>query len=98
MNLIAVSTLRLFWEMHPQAENGLRLMARTIQAGKWLTPQDFKQAFGANVDFLAGNRLVIDVGGNKYRVILAISYATDRAFVKFVGTHAESDRIDARTV
>lgn len=98
MNLIAVSTLRSFWERHPQSENGLRLLARMIQAGSWDNPQAFKEAFGRNVDFLVGNRLVIDVGGNKYRVVLAVSYSTNRAFVKFVGTHAEYDRIDARSV
>ncbi|MGB8816763.1 MAG: type II toxin-antitoxin system HigB family toxin [Rhizobiaceae bacterium] len=98
MNLIAVSTLRSFWERHPQSENGLRLLARMIQSGRWEGPQDFKSAFGRNVDFVAGNRVIIDVGGNKYRVVLAVSYSTSRAFVKFVGTHAEYDRIDAGSV
>lgn len=98
MNLIAVSTLRSFWERHPQSENGLRLMARVIQAANWESTQDFKDAFGRNIDFLGGNRVVIDVGGNKYGVVLAVSYSTNRAFVKFVGTHAEYDRIEARSV
>lgn len=98
MNLIAISTLRLFWQKHPQAENGLRLLARTIQARNWSEPQDFKSVFGTNVDFIGGNKLILDVGGNKYRVILAINYNSQKAFVKFVGTHAEYDKIDARTL
>ncbi len=98
MNLIAVSTLRAFWKRHPQSEAGLRLMARMVQAGQWESPQAFKEAFGRNVDFLGGNRVIIDVGGNKFRVVLAVSYSTNRAFVKFVGTHAEYDRIDAGSV
>ncbi len=98
MNLIAVSTFRQFWEMHPQSENGLRLLARMIQSRDWRTPEDFKQAFGGNVDFVQGNRIVLDIGGNKYRVVLAVNYKSNRAFVKFVGTHAEYGKIDVRTV
>ena len=57
-----------------------------------------KQQFGTNVDFIADNRLVFDLGGNKYRLIVHVSYKFGRVLVKFIGTHAEYDRIDPETV
>ena len=57
-----------------------------------------KRAFGANVDFVRDNRIVFDIGGNKYRVVVHAAYRFRRVLVKFVGTHKEYDRIDAETV
>ena len=57
-----------------------------------------KQQFGTNVDFIADNRLVFDLGGNKYRLIVHVSYKFGWVLVKFIGTHAEYDRIDPETV
>lgn len=61
-------------------------------------PADVKAAFGASVDFLADNRLIFDVAGNKYRLIVHVAYAYKRVLIKFVGTHAEYDRINPDTV
>lgn len=57
-----------------------------------------KRAFGANVDFVRDNRIVFDIGGNKYRVVVHAAYRFKRVLVKFVGTHKDYDRIDAGTV
>jgi mRNA interferase HigB len=53
--------------------------------------------FGATVDFLADNRLIFDIAGNRYRVVVHVSYTYRRVLVKFVGTHAEYDRIQPET-
>jgi mRNA interferase HigB len=58
---------------------------------------DVKEQFGASVDFVADNRLVFDIGGDKYRLIVHAAYRYKRVLVKFVGTHAEYDKIDPVT-
>ena len=57
-----------------------------------------KALFGTTVDFVADNRVIFDIGGNKYRLIVRVSYEYGQVLIKFVGTHAEYDRIDARSV
>lgn len=54
--------------------------------------------FGAAVDFVADNRLVFDIGGNKFRLVVHVAYGYRRVLIKFVGTHAQYDRIDVETV
>ena len=67
------------------------------QKAFWSRPSDVKAMFGASVDFV-GDRLVFDVGGNKYRLVVHVAYAYKRVLIKFIGTHAEYDRIDVRTI
>ncbi len=98
MQVIAKRTLRLFWERHPQAEGPLRSWHAAVSKAVWNGPADVKRAFGANVDFVRDNRIVFDIGGNKCRVVVHAAYRFKRVLVKFVGTHAEYDRIDAGTV
>jgi mRNA interferase HigB len=57
-----------------------------------------KDRFGAAVDFLGDNRVVFDIGSNKYRLVVHVAYKRKIILVKFIGTHAEYDRIDAKTV
>lgn len=54
--------------------------------------------FGASVDFVADNRIIFDISGNKYRLIVHVAYPFRRVLIKFVGTHAEYDKIDPETV
>lgn len=98
MNIIAVRTLREFWHKHPQTERPLRLLYNRLTSQDWSGPQELKQEFGTTVDFVGDNRVVFDVSGNKYRVIVAFAYTYNRGLIKFVGTHADYDRIDAETV
>lgn len=98
MQVIARRTLRQFWERHPQAEGPLRVWFAIATKAHWRGPSDVKRQFGAAVDFVADNRVIFDIGGNKYRLVVHVSYAFGRVLVKFVGTHAEYDRIDPETV
>lgn len=59
---------------------------------------DVKAIFGNNVDFIRDNRVIFDIGGNKYRLIVHVDYVHGRVLIKFVGTHAAYDRIDPETV
>jgi mRNA interferase HigB len=90
--------LRAFWEVHPDAEQALRLWFTMVDRASWNGPSDVRSLFGT-ADFLAENRVVFDICGNHYRVIAQIKYAPIYAvYIRFIGTHAEYDRIDANTV
>lgn len=98
MQIIALRTLRLFWEEQPQAETPLRTWYAMVSQAIWAGPADVKEQFGAAVDFIADNRVIFDIGGNKYRLVVHVAYRFKRVLVKFVGTHAQYDKIDPTTV
>jgi mRNA interferase HigB len=98
MRIIAKATLREFWERHPPAATPLRKWFSMVTVADWRGPADVKAMFGATVDFIADNRLIFDIAGNKYRLIVRVSYEYGQVLIKFVGTHADYDRIDARSV
>ena len=98
MQVIARRTLKKFWGRHSQAEGPLRAWFAIVSRAKWSGPADVKRQFGSTVDFLADNRVVFDIGGNKYRLVARVAYPYARVLIKFVGTHAEYDRIDPETV
>ena len=92
------STIVTFWKKHPDAEKALRLWFSIASKARWGGPADVRRVFGT-ADFLAGNRVVFDIKGNSYRLVAQIRYAPlCVVFIRFVGTHAEYDRIDAGKV
>lgn len=98
VQIIAKRTLRVFWEAHPQARTPLQVWFLTVNRSAWTGPADVKAEFGAKVDFVADNRVIFDISGNKYRLVVRVAYSHQRVLIKFVGTHAEYDKIDAGTV
>lgn len=98
MQIVARRTLVEFWKRHPQAKGPLLAWHGVVAGAAWRAPSDIKAAFGARVDFVADGRAVFDLGGNRYRLIVRVSYPFKAVQIKFVGTHAEYDRIDAATV
>ena len=98
MQIIALRALRLFWEDHPQAEIPLRTWYGLVSNAVWDGPADVKQQFGASVDFVADNRVIFDIAGNKFRLVVHVAYRFKRVLVKFVGTHADYDKIDTETI
>jgi mRNA interferase HigB len=97
MHIIALRALREFWEKHPQAETPLRGWYAEASRATWQTPADIKAAH-RNASFLANNRVVFNIKGNDYRLVVAVRYTSTMMFIRFVGTHAEYDRIDAETI
>jgi mRNA interferase HigB len=97
MRIIAIKTLREYWEQHPQAEVPLRAWYAEASHANWETPADIKAAH-RNASFLPNNRLVFNIKGNDYRLIVAVRYSQGLMFIRFVGTHAEYDRVDATTI
>lgn len=98
MRIISKATLRTFWEHHPPSASPLKTWFALVSAAEWRSPADVKTMFGRTVDFVADNRIIFDIGGNKYRLIVRVSYEYRQVLIKFVGTHAEYDKIDAGSV
>jgi mRNA interferase HigB len=91
-------TLVEFWRKHPDAEHPLRLWFSMVERAAWAGPADVRAMF-RSADFLANNRVVFDIKGNSYRLIAQIKYGPlFLVFIRFVGTHAEYDRVDANKV
>lgn len=97
-NVIARKTLQGFWERYPQAKTPLGTWYQIISKGDWSSPVDIKAAFGTNVDFVGDNRVIFDIGGNKFRVVVHFAYAFKTALIKFVGTHEEYDKVNPETM
>ncbi|CAK8717597.1 mRNA interferase HigB [Candidatus Electronema aureum] len=97
MRIIAKKTLREFWEKHADAQQALQSWHTDVQQADWKSPADVKNAY-RNVSFVANNRAVFNIKGNKYRVIVAIHYEYSIVYIRFVGTHAEYDAVDAASV
>lgn len=99
MRIIAVSTLRDFWTQagRGDAEQPLRAWVHVVRAADWSKPTDVKQMF-RSADILRNGRAIFDIGGNKYRLVASIHYRGKRVYVRFIGTHAAYDKIDAETI
>ena len=90
--------MRSFWNRHPQARGPLEAWFADVKHVTWNGPADVKAQFGATVNFIADNRIIFDIAGNKYRLVVHVAYWFDRVLIKFVGTHSEYDRIDPETI
>lgn len=100
MRVITRRALRDFWESrspYADAEGPLRSWYADARRATWQKPADVKARY-ANASILQGRRVVFNMGGNKYRLVVQINYAYQIIYVRFVGTHAQYDRIDAQTV
>ncbi|CAH1748701.1 Addiction module toxin RelE [Thauera humireducens] len=97
MRVIAVSTLREFWKLHPDAEQPLKAWFEEVTKASWTQPSDIKAQYGS-ASILKNRRVVFNIKGNDYRLIVAIAYRLQVVYVKFVGTHKEYDEVDAETI
>ena len=97
MRIIAVKTLREFWEGHTDAEQALKSWFKETTVPRWSEPNDVKTRY-PSADIIPGNRIVFNIKGNTYRLIVKIHYNTGIVFIRFVGNHAEYDKINAETI
>lgn len=97
MRVISVKALREFWENHADAEQALRAWYQEAKAAQWKQPNDIKQRYRSS-DILPDNRVVFNIKGNRYRLVVKVNYSVGIVFIRFVGTHAEYDRINAETI
>lgn len=97
MRIIALGTLREFWQKYPDAEIPLRSWYAAASRAEWRSPADVKAAY-RSASFIANNRIVYNIKGNDYRLIAAVHYNRGMMFIRFIGTHREYDKIDATTI
>ncbi len=97
MRVIAVATLRAFWQKHLDAEQPLKAWFAEASKASWTQPADIKSQY-RSASILRNRRVVFNIKGNDYRLIVAIAYQLQVVYVKFVGTHREYDAVDAETI
>ena len=99
MRVIAKSSLVKFWSQprHADSQGALQSWYDEANKAEWKTPQDIKDQY-SSASVCAGNRVVFNIAGNKYRLVVEMQYRAGIAWVKFVGTHARYDQINVETV
>lgn len=97
MRIISRKTLREFWERHPDARKPLEAWYSDVKNSQWKTPIEVKRIY-QNASFIANNRIVFNIKGNQYRIVVAVAFKVGIVFIRFVGTHEEYDRIEASRV
>lgn len=97
MRVIARGTLRDFWQRYPDAEWALEAWFHEVEHAQWRSSADVKAAYGS-ASIVTGERVVFNICGNKYRLVVHINYAFQKVFIRFIGTHKEYDGITVETV
>lgn len=97
MRIIARHNVIAFWDRHPETRASLLHWLHVVKAAEWTNITEVQSAF-SKAKALNGERVRFQVAGGDYRLIVAFDFRRSIAFVKFIGTHAEYDRIDALTV
>ncbi len=95
--IISRRTIREFWERHPDAAEALKAWYFEAKAANWQNPAEIKAQYG-NASILKDSRVVFNICGNKYRLIVRINFPASIVYIRFVGTHKEYDAIDAEAV
>ena len=100
MRIIDLSTLKSFWEKQPEyidAKEPILSWYRFAINADWSTPAEVKQDF-RNASILKDGRVVFNIAGNKYRLVVWINYVYRVVYVRFIGTHTEYDKVDVQTI
>ena len=97
MPVLSLKTLRRFWLQHPDAEEYLKTWHRKAEHSNWENPQQVKVDY-PNASIISGDRGIFNVRGNNYRLVVHIRYRANQVYVRFIGTHSEYERINAREV
>src|SRR5919109_140407 len=85
MRIIALKTLRLFWEQHPDAQQALQAWYRDAKRATWNTPADIKNVY-RNASLVGNNRVVFNIRGNPYRLVVAVNDMSGIIYIRFIGT------------
>lgn len=97
MHLVSLPPLLKFMSIHPDARQSVLAWCDEVKKARWRQPVDIKAQY-AHASILKNRRVVFNLKGNDYRLVAAVAYNMGFVDVKFVGTHAEYDLIDANTV
>ncbi len=97
MRIIAKRTLREFWNKHANAEASLAEWYTQADKAEWKSPTDITDSI-ANARYLGNQRFSFKVRGNRYRLVIEVNFTYQTLYIRFVGTHAEYDKIDVTTI
>lgn len=97
MRVIAAASLRAFWLQHPDAEQPLKAWFEEASKATWTQPSDIKAQY-RSASILKNRRVVFNIKGNDYRLVVAVAYRLQVVYVKFIGTYPQYDAIDAHTI
>jgi mRNA interferase HigB len=99
MRIIARKTLKAFWEKagNEDAEQPLRAWFSEAKKAEWKRPQDIKDLY-RNASFVGKDRVVFNIGGNKYRLVAAVKYDFKILYIRFIGTHKQYNKIEVAEV
>ena len=100
MRVISKRTLREFWEKNPGYEDSkgqLEAWHAEVEKAVWKTPQEVKAQF-RSASILKNSRIVFNIKGNNYRLVVQINYSYSMVYIRFIGTHKQYDKVDAENV
>lgn len=97
MRLITKTKLIEFWTRYTDSKEQLQAWAKEVKHAEWKKPSDVKARY-STADILPGDRVVFNIKGKKYRLIVKIQYNIQIVYIRFVGTHKEYDKIDAEKI
>jgi mRNA interferase HigB len=95
--IFSKGTLREYWEKHPETEQYLKTWYDTAMNAEWKSPNEVKNTY-ANASILKNQRVVFNIKGNSYRLIVKFNFKKQWCFIRFIGTHSEYDKINAETI
>ena len=97
MRVIAKKILREFWGKHANCEQQLKAWYQEVSKAEWKDTKIIKKEY-PTASFLVDNRIVFNIKGNYYRLIVKVNYDYQMVWIRFIGTHAEYDKIDATKI
>jgi mRNA interferase HigB len=97
MRIVAITTLQTFWEKHPDAKVPLQAWYALARRADWKSPTDIRKAYG-HASFIANERVVFNIKGNDYRLVVLVRYGQGLMFIRFVGSHSQYNKIDVTTI
>jgi mRNA interferase HigB len=97
MRIISRKAPREFWEAHPDARQALQSWYADVKQSQWSSPAEIKEMY-RNASIINNQRVVFNIKGNRYRIVVAVQYEFGIVYIRFIGTHSEYDKIDAATI
>ncbi len=97
MRVIATNTLKEYWIIHPECEQALKSWLKEAVEAKWRSPQDLKMQY-KHASILTGKRIVFNINGNKFRLIVDVEFRLQIIFIVWFGSHFDYDKINAKSI
>ncbi len=97
MKIVSVKILKDFWAKSPDSEQHLKAWVDEVKQANWKQPADIKDKY-RSASIIKNRRIVFNIKGNDYRLIVAVAYQFGAVYIKFIGTHKQYDAIKAETI